>query len=413
MNNELYKCYQLMEYFVSKYDYNAFFVRGLRKENEIWIINKENSNYQLIRISNDFSVNEENAKRISIYIGAVKQRLRLKNPKFLDIRVSNDIAIQNEKIDTVCLNSDYYNGVDLKNVYFDLDKVVHDVDNQEEEIRRLVEIINLKFSSKPKPKKSGFFLKSLFNKECLVSKIIILISIVLYILTYLLCSKYSSSAALIFMGANYKMFTLGLNEYWRLITGAFLHSSFIHIFCNCVSLYTISLVLEPQLGKFKYSLLFICGIIGASLTHGVLSGNSLVTGLSGGIYALFAYLIMYFVKSNYLSMASLMPTILINLMLNFLPNVSWQSHLGGALIGILFYYIYEDDKINWMQFPIILILFAGLFYKFYDDHLIRPFYGLTDMEVVQIASDFNLDNYAEKTAQKLYKIYLTEGAQKW
>ena len=31
------------------------------------------------------------------------------------------------------------------------------------------------------------------------------------------------------------------------------------------------------------------------------------------------------------------------------------------------------------------------------------------MEVVKMASDFKLNNYAENTANKLYKIYLTEG----
>ena len=367
MNNELYKCYQLMEYFVTNYDYNAFYIKGLKKENEIWIINSKNPTYQIIRISNDFSINDENEKRINLYLGIVKQRLRIRQANFLDIRVSNDVALS-DKFDSICINSNYYNGKETKNIFFDLDKVVHEVGDQEKEIKRLVEIINLKFSTMPKQKKKNPLLKSLISKNYLVSKIIIAVSIVMYLLTYILSSKYSSSASLIFLGANYKMFTLGLNEYWRLFTGAFLHSSFIHLFCNCVSLYTISLFIEPTLGKFKYTLLFVCGVIGASLTHSALSGNSLVIGLSGGIYALFTYLIVYIIKLNYQSLFSLLPTIMINLMLNFLPNVSWQSHLGGAIVGLVFFYIYQDGDINWVEFPIIIILFAGLFYKFYDDH---------------------------------------------
>ena len=51
MENNTYKVFQLMEYFITKYDYISFRVNGLDKPDEILIASKTNPDFQVIRIT--------------------------------------------------------------------------------------------------------------------------------------------------------------------------------------------------------------------------------------------------------------------------------------------------------------------------------------------------------------------------
>ena len=100
------------------------------------------------------------------------------------------------------------------------------------------------------------------------------------------------------------------------------------------------------------------------------------------------------------------PTLFLNIVLNFLPNVSWQAHLGGALIGLIFYYIYEEDRINWAVVPLVVILIGGLFFKYQRDHYLKPYYASTDYEVIDLMIDKGKINKANVMTEKLNWIYL-------
>ena len=90
------------------------------------------------------------------------------------------------------------------------------------------------------------------------------------------------------LGADYKMFTLGLRQFWRLLTTMFLHGSLNHLFMNMISLMTLGTLFETKYGHWKmlFTVLF-CALIG-SLTNGILTGNGLTVGISGGLYGLLA-----------------------------------------------------------------------------------------------------------------------------
>ena len=44
-------------------------------------------------------------------------------------------------------------------------------------------------------------------------------------------------------------------EYFRLLTGGFLHGGILHLFFNCYTLYIIGSQVESYLGKTKYSMM--------------------------------------------------------------------------------------------------------------------------------------------------------------
>lgn len=404
--SNIYKIYQLYNFFMHNYNYVNFSFYGKDFKDELWLLNKDNEDYQIIRLSSkEIITNQNELLRFEAIKQVFQKQYNLENIKLLDIHISNDeYGIDNED-GIAIINSNYHSGIDLSKYYIGIYDVVHDVDNEEEEIKSLLDSINEQVNfKKAKQKRNGF--KDLFSKKTVVFSLIV-ISILMFIFSTILSNKYSQSASLIFLGADYKIFTLGLKEFWRLFTYSFLHGSIIHLISNCLSLYVIGSLLEPRIGHLKFLVIYILGVIGAGLSHGILLGNSLCIGMSGGIYALFAYFILYFSRRRMINFASIMPTIMINLLINFMPGVSWQGHLGGAIIGVIFFYIYLDDKTNYAVLPVVFILLIGLFIKYYKDYNIRPFYGTTDAEVVKIHNDLiNFDN-ARSLELRIYNIYDT------
>ena len=407
--SELYKSFQLYDFFVNRYSYTSFrLMGGLSQEGELWLVSKDDPNYQVIRISNRSTESAiDESEKINTIIDVCKQRFYLKNVRFLDIHVCQD-EVYEEKYDTSCIEIGFHSGIDLNEIYPGVYDVIHETVDEENEIKRLLDSINSRIRElKLKERKRPIFYKFLHNPIAVTVNLIAVCTF-MYLLTIRYSSRYSDTATLVYLGADYKMFTLGLGQYWRLLTCGLLHSSLLHLFTNMFSLLIIGAIIEPRVGHLKFLAIIVFGTLTASLTHGVMSGNSLVVGLSGGIYAIFAYFIFYYLENKLIDIRSLMPTIVLNLCLNFLPNVSWQAHLGGAVCGILFYYIYKNDRVNYAIAPVILLLIGGLFFKYYRDAYIKPYYGGTDMEVVQMIRDSGRKEYADHIESELYKIYMSD-----
>lgn len=408
MSNQIYKIFQVMEFFITKYNYLSVQIKNLVKPNEVFIVSNDNKNYSLIRITNDpiLSTSYDN-ERIDKIIRVLSNQFNIDNSKVLDIHIGNETVNNDEPFKTLCLNTMYYSGEDLEGVFPGIHNIIKESNNEEEAIKSSINNINEAFRN----------LKAKANKRPLLKKIkeahipatltIISICIILYIISFIIVytKDYSTSATLIALGGNYKIFILGLKQYYRLITGAFLHSSLTHLFFNMWSFYVVASVIEKRMGSIKMLIMLFTGILFSSLTSGILQGNTLTIGMSGGIYCLFVYIIAYYLGSGFINTRTFIPTILLNLALNFMPGVSWQTHLGGAICGIMFYYIFKNKELDKRIIGVLLILTISLGFKYIKDYNIKPYYTGTDVEVMQIYYDFGLKNYAENNLNKLMTIY--------
>jgi membrane associated rhomboid family serine protease len=124
-------------------------------------------------------------------------------------------------------------------------------------------------------------------------------------------------------------------EPWRVITSMFAHASVFHILFNMYALYLFGSALEPLLGRARFLILYFLSGIGGAAAVMVLSPNTPVLGASGAIFGLFA---AYFVIVRRLggNATQLLIVIGLNFALGFLlPGISWQAHLGGAIVGAL------------------------------------------------------------------------------
>lgn len=134
---------------------------------------------------------------------------------------------------------------------------------------------------------------------------------------------------------------------WRMFTTGFVHdwSSPLHLLFNMYSLYIFGRGIEPLIGRIRYAALYFLALFGGSVGVLWLSPlDSWVVGASGAIFGLMA---AYFVIARTLggNTNQLVGVIAINLFLGFMvPNVAWQAHLGGLLVGGLVAYIYTRTR---------------------------------------------------------------------
>ncbi|SFJ46173.1 Membrane associated serine protease, rhomboid family [Streptosporangium canum] len=131
-----------------------------------------------------------------------------------------------------------------------------------------------------------------------------------------------------------------LGEWWRLITGAFLHMplsaggfALTHILFNMWALYAIGPELERRLGSLRFLVLYLLSALGGSVAI-YLFGIAAV-GASGAIYGMFGAMFVVSKKLGY-DARGVLWLIGINVVLTFtVSNISWQGHLGGLVTGAI------------------------------------------------------------------------------
>ncbi len=133
---------------------------------------------------------------------------------------------------------------------------------------------------------------------------------------------------------------LAVEEPWRALTSAFLHSpgSIIHIGFNMFALYIMGGYLEPMLGRLRFVVLYLISAIGgsagvvvlATFPDGWFTG---VVGASGAVFGLFtAVLVLNWRMGR--ETGGIVGLLVINGIIGFIiPNIAWQAHLGGAITG--------------------------------------------------------------------------------
>lgn len=124
-------------------------------------------------------------------------------------------------------------------------------------------------------------------------------------------------------------------EPWRLLTAVFVHGGFIHLALNMLALWMIGQSLEPMLGRARFLALYLISGLGGSVMAAILAPLTATVGASGAIFGMMAALLIIgrHIGAN-------VTGILVILGVNFAfglftPGISWQAHLGGAIVGAL------------------------------------------------------------------------------
>lgn len=153
---------------------------------------------------------------------------------------------------------------------------------------------------------------------------------------------------------------VGLGEWWRLITSAFLHAGFLHLAFNGILLWRLGQMLEPAVGPGAFLGLAASGMAGGSLGVVGLSwlvvatpisalpaagwvlgaGPTTVTvGASGAVFGLMGVVLVLLRRRGISARATeegsmVAGLVILNLVLTFaVPSISVGGHVGGLLAG--------------------------------------------------------------------------------
>jgi membrane associated rhomboid family serine protease len=128
-------------------------------------------------------------------------------------------------------------------------------------------------------------------------------------------------------------------EYWRLVTGAFLHDGIIHIAFNMYILYWLGTMLEPVLGHVRFTALYFASLLAGSFGAILMKPHTITVGASGAVFGLMAAAFIFQQARGIDPWRSgLGPVILLNLALPFLLpglNISIGGHIGGLIGGAI------------------------------------------------------------------------------
>ena len=126
-------------------------------------------------------------------------------------------------------------------------------------------------------------------------------------------------------------------EWYRLISGGFLHGSLLHLGFNMYVLWILGKQLEPALGRVGFTAVYFASMLAGSFGVMVLDPGALTVGASGAVFGLFGYAVVaQFVRGINPMQTGLGAVILLNLAFTFLvPGISIGGHVGGLVGGLV------------------------------------------------------------------------------
>jgi membrane associated rhomboid family serine protease len=139
-------------------------------------------------------------------------------------------------------------------------------------------------------------------------------------------------------------------QWWRILTGAFLHSGLLHIGVNMMSLWFLGRFIEYAMGSWRMLFVYMISLIASGLGVIFLSAPNVPTlGASGAIFGLFGALFAIGLKLGKPGMQLVRDNVgilVINLIITFtVPAISWQAHVAGLLAGfVVTYAIYYPPR---------------------------------------------------------------------
>ena len=329
---------KLLHYFITEKNYNPIILQGV--ENEIWLENL-NEDYKVIRIVSGYIHNDEQFDFDKFKTKRILKKIRKKTLSikmnvlsiFLNLgdNVTEDLSANP---DALCIKVTEEEDIDKNEV---LTKVFPDLTKKlsftEKGMELFMKITNdIEKHNQDDDKKVENDLKM---KKPIITYSLVIINILMYIIPILfgiyetILDKYSIYGPAVRAG-----------QYYRLITGTFIHANIFHLFFNCYALAILGSQLESFLGKPKYLVVYLFSAVIGSLFSVTFAGNYYSIGASGAIFGLMGSLVYfgyhYRVYLGNVIKSQIIPLILMNLGIGFLvPGIDNSAHIGGLLGGAL------------------------------------------------------------------------------
>jgi len=138
---------------------------------------------------------------------------------------------------------------------------------------------------------------------------------------------------------------VGAGEWWRIVTGAFLHAGLVHLALNMLALWTVGRLYEGLVGHGRFALTYATALLGGAIGVLRLNYDEPTVGASGAVFGLFGALVAAGLRlgpAGRTLVRQTVPIIAINLLFGFGANsvaggnvISNVGHLGGLGAGFV------------------------------------------------------------------------------
>lgn len=397
--------FQMADHLIRKYGYTRVDVRNIN--NEVWLSHTTRKLYNLVRLSIDTGFDLKHVEERTHQILNAIQSVFQSELNFLDCAIDVYCETHREENSTFIHFSLEEECNALNEAFPSLKDAFKEMD--ETAFKRLKK----KLTTPTKAQKPQTFIE--FMKQVpIATRIFLGIMIAMSLLINgLALSGYDIFATAILFGAYYKTFIVAHNEWFRLITYGFIHADLLHLAMNGLALLNLGNFMERIYGWKKFTLTLLIGILVGGMFVFVAQGNTMVVGISAGLYAVLGVMIIYLVETGLIKQrqiqAQLWRLIMVNLMINLIPQVSYIGHLGGFVAGILMGIAFtKSEKLKGLAFHSLMalaLLIVLVFGLSFNNTKKTPLYGKTDLFVIEMAKDFGLSWYASSLEDSLIRYY--------
>lgn len=168
--------------------------------------------------------------------------------------------------------------------------------------------------------------------------IVLIVAIVAVALT-----QFASGLEMSIMAAGFDKpaFLIG-HEYWRILTGATVHGSLMHVAMNCYAFYSFGKIVEMLSNRAHLAIVFLLSALGGGVLSLIFVPDGLSVGASGGVVGLVSYLLVYAFRRRRFISAEFRKSLLINIgFILVFGLVLFQvidnfGHIGGLLTGAVY-----------------------------------------------------------------------------
>src|SRR5262245_30431175 len=124
-------------------------------------------------------------------------------------------------------------------------------------------------------------------------------------------------------------------DWWRVVTGGFLHAGILHLALNMYVLYIAGQILEPGIGTPRFLGIYFVSLLAGSLGALLVDPNTVTVGASGAIFGLMAGVIVVARGRGVDELAQQFGLfVVLNLVLTFsVSGISVGGHIGGLVGG--------------------------------------------------------------------------------
>lgn len=330
---------KLLHYFITEKNYNPIILQGV--EDEIWLENLQEE-YQVVRIVSGYIHNDEQFDFDKFKTKRIMKKIKRKTLSLFNMNVASFFLNLGENVNlkdantknSICIRlkeeSDLNRNETAKKAFPDLKKKLKFTEKGTELFMKITGDI-----SKHNQEDARKVEKVFKSKFPMITYILIAFNIILYVTPVIFGELNNVILDFCVHGPSIRY-----GQYYRLLTGTFLHTGLMHLLLNCYSLYVLGSQLESFLGKAKFTVIYFVSAIFGSLFSMTFNGDTASIGASGAIFGLMGALLYfgyhYRVYLGNVMKSQIIPLLVINLVMGFVASgVDNAAHIGGLIGGAL------------------------------------------------------------------------------